>query len=1011
MHPEPRSEPITVLRTIDALADRFEAAWMEDALPRIEDFLAEATPDMRPRRLPELLAIELEWRTAREIPCDQSEYLERFPEDAELVSSVFQDWSRTGSERPVVQPEKEAETGDAGRTTAVVSRGADSSVSVAGTHIASGGPAPDQGMPERVGRYRIVKPLGAGAMGSVYLARDEELHRDVALKVPRQSAGENRELAERFQREARAAATLQHPNICPVYDIGESDGIRYITMAYLQGRPLQAIARSGRVLPERQVAVLVRKLALALEVAHQAGVVHRDLKPMNIMIEKRGEPVIMDFGLALLVNREDDARITQSGMLVGSPAYMSPDQVSGEPNAVGPASDVYSLGVIFYELLTGRLPYQGGTMAVIGQILTSAPPTIRSLRPDVDPALEAIVARMMARTPAVRYASMRAVADDLSDWLKGKRSLVNGRASDTPEGQAAAPLSPDDSLAAIARLEEAPRVNRRKPSKRTSRQVWSSRNAWIAVAVLVPILLLAAVIVVRTSAGDVRIEVGDPRIAVEVDGERITLTDQRWSGRKGTGKHRLGVLVNGIAVPVGSAVPINVDGRAHQLVASLGDLRLSGSEFEIMRGTATALKIRLEPAPIPPRATIQEETAAPESTIRKPAEAARPAQQPEPSVAFRNLVEPVPAFEDHFRGDYLLDTDRSWHRQLEDGRLTIASKLINGFLSRGGVLTEIDEGLVEVETRIVGSGASWWIGLINPRIESQLYLFIEDGALRIFTRIPQAGSNLIATVTLTADPPLRTDGEFDRLQLLFRRRSLQIAVNGREIGPAVDIPFNIVPGELHLGIRGRADEGNRVEYERVAYYPLLGSVKPGSGVPTSAPARIAKAGEEIDLLTVTSLEEMYRNGPWERSGVGLHCRSHQNVRCLLELPVRPLEGYDLEVDFTSAGEPNFTIRLPLGDTGLAADYTVAAWGGKGMGIVVRHLGIMQLPEPMGRRPAPVETGKRHTATARVRRTETGWRIVGLVDGEELVHWEGNPVELSLHPAWKSPDPGRPTVGQ
>src|SRR5262249_18828780 len=162
------------------------------------------------------------------------------------------------------------------------------------------------------------------------------------------------------------------PNICPVYDVGEINGIRYVTMAYVEGRRLSDLIESGKALPPRSVAALVRKLALALQEAHRHGVIHRDLKPSNITVNQRREPVIMDFGLARRLH-QDDVRLTQSGSPMGTPAYMPPEQVSGDVEAMGPGCDIYSLGVILYELLTGQLPFQGPTAAVLAQIMTQGP--------------------------------------------------------------------------------------------------------------------------------------------------------------------------------------------------------------------------------------------------------------------------------------------------------------------------------------------------------------------------------------------------------------------------------------------------------------------------------------------------------------------------------------------------------------------------------------------------------------------------------------------------------------
>jgi predicted Ser/Thr protein kinase len=176
-----------------------------------------------------------------------------------------------------------------------------------------------EGLPASFGRYRVLKLLGKGGMGAVYLAQDTQLDRPVALKMPHFDSGDGPQVLERFFREARAAATLQHANICPLHDVGQIDGTPYLTIAYIEGKSLAAFAAS-RPLTSRQSALLVRKLALALQEAHKRGVIHRDLKPENVMIDRRGEPIIMDFGLARRT-RGQDTRLTQQGSLLGTPAY------------------------------------------------------------------------------------------------------------------------------------------------------------------------------------------------------------------------------------------------------------------------------------------------------------------------------------------------------------------------------------------------------------------------------------------------------------------------------------------------------------------------------------------------------------------------------------------------------------------------------------------------------------------------------------------------------------------
>jgi serine/threonine protein kinase len=295
------------------------------------------------------------------------------------------------------------------------------------------------------GRYRIIKRLGRGAMGSVYLAHDTHLDRRVALKIPHfrteggAAAGQpNRLDLDRFYREARIAATFDHPNLCPVYDVGQTGGIHYLSMAYIKGRPLSDFIDPARPLPPQRVAAVVRKLAAALDVAHARGIVHRDLKPSNIMVGARRELIIMDFGLAWRLGSSDE-RLTKTGMVLGTPAYMSPEQLSGSAEVLGPRCDIYSLGVIMYELLTACRPFAGQEAVILGQILFIEPAPPSGHRPDLDATIEAICLKAMAKRPEDRYASMGELAAALGDYLRG-----NG-----PRARPESPIASDTNTVAV----------------------------------------------------------------------------------------------------------------------------------------------------------------------------------------------------------------------------------------------------------------------------------------------------------------------------------------------------------------------------------------------------------------------------------------------------------------------------------------------------------------------------------------------------------------------------------
>jgi hypothetical protein len=303
----------------------------------------------------------------------------------------------------------------------------------ADTPAPAGGARPPLAVPARLGRYRVLRPLGAGGMGAVYLADDPELGRPVAVKVP-QFAGPPQAQAtarQRFLREARAAAAVRHPHVCPIYDVGEHVGTPYVVMAFIEGRSLaDRLEHDGRCADPRAAAALVLQVAEGLAAVHERGLIHRDLKPANVLLDAAGDAFLTDFGLA---RRQDEAdRLTAPGALIGTLAYMAPEQAdaAGGFGPVTPRTDVYSLGVVLYELLTGRRPFVAASLAgLLYQIVHATPAPPRQLRPDLDLALEAVVLKAMARPPRERYAGAPALAAALRGWLSGVAAAAPARPS------------------------------------------------------------------------------------------------------------------------------------------------------------------------------------------------------------------------------------------------------------------------------------------------------------------------------------------------------------------------------------------------------------------------------------------------------------------------------------------------------------------------------------------------------------------------------------------------------
>jgi len=271
-------------------------------------------------------------------------------------------------------------------------------------------------LPEQFGRYRILRTVGEGGMGTVYLAEDTRLSRHVALKVPRFREDDGPELIDRFYREARMATGIEHPNLCPVYEVGEVDGIHYLTMPFVEGTPLAKIAKEPW--PPHKAVELLRQLAVAVGVIHQRGVIHRDIKPGNVLVRPSGEPVLMDFGLARTFGT-GAGLLTATGVVLGTPAYMSPEQVRAQ-KTMGPATDVYSLGVILYMLLTGQRPFQVTLAAVYRQVLHVMPQPPSTLVPGLDSALDALCLKAMAKKPEDRYPTGAEFAAALQAYQEGR---------------------------------------------------------------------------------------------------------------------------------------------------------------------------------------------------------------------------------------------------------------------------------------------------------------------------------------------------------------------------------------------------------------------------------------------------------------------------------------------------------------------------------------------------------------------------------------------------------------
>jgi tetratricopeptide (TPR) repeat protein/predicted Ser/Thr protein kinase len=440
---------------VDGLCDQFEAAWKRGTPPRIDDYLdrldRQSPEQVRRRLLEELATLDLHyrWSTAQQLrdgtrgtapSLDETQtqpgrslvlpplptlddYCRLYPvlgplEELPLALILEEYCVRRGAGTAIdedgfsrrfgkraAEVRAALETADAGRTQALRASG------------------PAAAPLKRLGKFDLLELLGKGGMGSVYKARDARLDRIVAIKVPTVCGFDLAAGRQRFQREAQAAARLRHPHICPIYEVGEDAGQMYIAMGYIQGENLKDWARQHR-LTARLAVELVAKIARAVHFAHQHGIVHRDLKPANVMIDaETGEPVLMDFGLAK-VAAEGGERLTQTGDVMGTPAYMSPEQASGRQELVGPATDVYALGAILFELIAGRPPFEGRAGEVLLKVQTEEPPWLSKLVPRLHRDVVTICMKAMARDLSHRYASAAALGEDLDRFIAGEAILA-----------------------------------------------------------------------------------------------------------------------------------------------------------------------------------------------------------------------------------------------------------------------------------------------------------------------------------------------------------------------------------------------------------------------------------------------------------------------------------------------------------------------------------------------------------------------------------------------------------
>ena len=381
--------------------------------PQIEEYLSEIAPPWREALFTALLRAELESQADSDEPLFifRGQYLDRFPDRKGIVERLLSELEA----RISTVSHSDPTTGPIETVAAPAALASPANQpSVVTTPATSG---------SMLERFQLIRELGAGTNGKVFLAHDPKLGRDVAIKVPHPERLRSTYDVERFLRTARAAAQLRHEYLCPIYEVNDIPGNYFLVMAFIKGQPLSHFLGDHKRLPIRQAVLITKMLATAMVEPHQKGIVHRDLKPDNIQIdEDRRAPVIMDFGLARF-EQADDPQLTHDGQLLGTPYYMSPEQALGHTDQIGPASDLYSLGVIFYEMLTGQRPITGRTVGeVLKNVHSQQPIPPNQHRPQIDQSLSDLCLKSIAKSPADRFASMAEFAKALASSLKTVKS-------------------------------------------------------------------------------------------------------------------------------------------------------------------------------------------------------------------------------------------------------------------------------------------------------------------------------------------------------------------------------------------------------------------------------------------------------------------------------------------------------------------------------------------------------------------------------------------------------------
>jgi len=421
-HPQdPEAPDVALARQVDAICRKFEADWRAGRRPAISDYIGEVAEEGRLILRAELEALTRELRPSLETVVRPEAGPPTTPEPQAAPNPSTIDEAPTIAPGPQpTSPTPETSSPAVHEEATLPPRDQDT------VDLGQSGPVQPEGTSlDRVryfGDYELLREIARGGMGVVYRARQVSLNRPVALKMILAGQLASNDDVKRFYLEAEAAANLDHPGIVPIYEVGQHEGQHFFSMGFVEGQSLAQRLADGP-LPPREAAALMVKVAEAIEYAHGRGVIHRDLKPGNILLDRNGNPRVTDFGLAKKL--QGDSGLTGSGQIMGTPSYMPPEQAGGKRGEVGPAADVYALGATLYALITGRPPFQAATaMDTVLQVISDEPVSPRRLNPALDRDIETICLKCLEKEPARRYASAQALAEELARFLAGEPILA-----------------------------------------------------------------------------------------------------------------------------------------------------------------------------------------------------------------------------------------------------------------------------------------------------------------------------------------------------------------------------------------------------------------------------------------------------------------------------------------------------------------------------------------------------------------------------------------------------------